>query len=147
MADISIAFANPRLVWSFLALLAAASTVAILVASSSSGTYHRASVSNLKGTAPTGGIAAPASLLLAYYGQYEKGKFYAATEYRRNPVIESIPTAFFTVPFSLDERAWYVMTSYRVATKLQLGTYYSHYEDKSKKGKSNLLAANLGFTF
>jgi hypothetical protein len=91
-----------------------------------------ASVSNLKGTALTGGINAPASLLLGYYGQYEKGKFYAAAEYRKNPIVGTIPTTFFTVPFSLDQRSWYVMTSYRVAAKLQVGTYYSHYVDKSK---------------
>ena len=91
-----------------------------------------ASVNSLKGTAPTGGISAPPNMLLAYYGQYEKGKFYAAAEYRRNPVVGTIPTTFFTVPFALDERAWYVMTSYRVAPKLQVGTYYSHYVDKTK---------------
>jgi len=89
-------------------------------------------VSNLQGTASTGGIIAPSSLLLAYYGQYEKGKFYAAAEYRKNPITGTIPTRFFTVPFSLDTRAWYVMTSYRAMAKLQVGTYYSHYIDKSK---------------
>jgi hypothetical protein len=41
-------------------------------------------VSRTEGTAPGGGILVPGNLLLAYYGQYEKGKFYAAAEYRKN---------------------------------------------------------------
>jgi hypothetical protein len=89
-------------------------------------------VSRTEGTAPGGGILVPGNLLLAYYGQYEKGKFYAAAEYRKNPFHGTIPTAFFTVPFAEDTRAWYVMTSYRAMAKLQVGTYYSHYIDKTK---------------
>jgi hypothetical protein len=89
-------------------------------------------VSRTEGTAPGGGILVPGNLLLAYYGQYEKGKFYAAAEYRRNSFTGTIPTTFFTIPFSIDSRAWYVMTSYRAKPKLQVGTYYSHYIDKSQ---------------
>jgi hypothetical protein len=89
-------------------------------------------VSRADGTAPGGRLTVPGNLLLAYYGQYEKGKFYAAAEYRRNPFNGSIATPFFTAPFVEDTRAWYVMTSYRALAKLQVGTYYSHYIDKTK---------------
>jgi hypothetical protein len=98
-------------------------------------------VSRLEGTCLTGNIIVPSNLLYAYYGQYERGKFYAAAEYRRWPYTGSgIIFSTFPIPIVEDLREWYVMTSYRVTNKLQVGTYYSHYLNAA--AKDNSLPAN-----
>jgi hypothetical protein len=93
-----------------------------------------AMVSGLTGTSPNGSINIPPELLTVYYGQYERGKFFAAGEYRRNPFKGNVVLANlggFVNNFTEDIRAWYVMTAYRVLPKLQIGTYYSNYENKA----------------
>jgi len=63
----------------------------------------------------------------AVYGEYEHGKFYAAGEFRRR--IWNLAQPDFRIQVaSLDSRAWYVMGTYRVHPKLNLGAYYSHFE-------------------
>lgn len=60
-----------------------------------------------------------------YYGQYSKGRLRLDSEYRR--------TYIYVVDFNgtssgqADVRGWYVSGSYRVAKRLHLGSYYSHY--------------------
>ncbi len=91
-------------------------------------------VSGLTGTSPNGSINIPPELVTVFYGQYERGKFFAAGEYRRNVLNGNIVftnLGGFVSPFTEDLREWYVMTAYRVLPKLQIGTYYSRYENKA----------------
>jgi len=60
-----------------------------------------------------------------YYGQYSKGRLHLDSEYRRT-YIDAVGFNG-TSPVQFDVRGWYVAGSYRVAKRLQLGSYYSHY--------------------
>ena len=63
----------------------------------------------------------------ALYGEYERGKFYAAAEFRRR--IWNLQIAELGLPAAfLDSRAWYAMGAYRVHPKLNFGMYYNHFE-------------------
>ena len=90
--------------------------------------------SGLDGKAPTGGFHIPLSTTPTPYAKYERGKFMAAGEYKRN-TSEFIITfnlaggAHFVSKSDYDTRSWYVMSSYRVLPKMQLGAYYSHYKN------------------
>jgi hypothetical protein len=93
-----------------------------------------AMVSGLTGTSPNGSINIPPEMVTVYYGQYERGKFFAAGEYRRNFLKGNIVLTYLggiVSPFVDDLREWYVMTGYQVTKKLQIGTYYSRYENKA----------------
>ena len=60
----------------------------------------------------------------ALYGEFDRGKFYAAGEFRRriwNVVIPQLQASLL----SLDSRAWYLMGAYRVHRIVQVGAYYS----------------------
>lgn len=60
----------------------------------------------------------------ALYGEFDRGKFYAAGEFRRriwNVVIPQLQAPLL----SLDSRAWYLMGAYRVHRIVQVGAYYS----------------------
>ena len=60
----------------------------------------------------------------ALYGEFERGKFYAAGEFRRR--IWNVAIREFQVPVvSLDTRAWYLMGAYRVHRMVQVGAYCS----------------------
>jgi hypothetical protein len=85
----------------------------------------------LDGTAPTGTLHMAPSLTLAQYAQWEKGKLYVAGEYWRTPANPVLTMGPATIPLPLDQRSWYVMASYRLSEKLQLGSYYSHYVNKA----------------
>jgi hypothetical protein len=94
---------------------------------------------NLNGTAPTGSFHIPYATLPVYFAQFEKGKFMAATEFRRTNGefnlhlnnVDPFPYPAPVIPFNTqsvyDDRAWYVMSTYRITGKLQGGAYYSHY--------------------
>jgi hypothetical protein len=79
------------------------------------------------GTAPAGVLHISPFLVNAEYAQFEKGKLYVAGEYRRTPVNVTLTfgPALVLIPF--DQRAWFVMGSYRISEQFHLGTYYSHY--------------------
>jgi hypothetical protein len=64
----------------------------------------------------------------ALYAEFERGKFYAAGEFRRRIWNLAIPE-FHASLMALDCRAWYLMGAYRVHRILQIGAYYSslHY--------------------
>jgi len=85
----------------------------------------------LDGTAPTGTLHMAPSLTLAQYAQWGKGKLYVAGEYWRTPASPVLTMGPATIPLPLDQRSWYVMASYRLSEKLQLGSYYSHYVNKA----------------
>jgi hypothetical protein len=61
-----------------------------------------------------------------FYGQFTKGKLQIDSEYRR------YFTNFGATSGNInDVRAWYVSGTYRIAKKLQVGSYYSHYTIES----------------
>ncbi|HEY3972796.1 MAG TPA: hypothetical protein VGM18_07315 [Candidatus Sulfotelmatobacter sp.] len=82
---------------------------------------------SIDGTAPGISVHVPPALINAEYAQFEKGKFYFAGEYRRSPLttIVTYQQTVFAAP--VDLRAWFVMGSYRLTKKTQLGSYYSHF--------------------
>jgi hypothetical protein len=90
-----------------------------------------ASVQAVEGTAPAGSINVLPYLTNAEYAEFQKGKFYLAGEYRRTPVNPILTIGQAVIPFSLDQRAWFAMGSYRLLKKFQVGSYYSHYVNKA----------------
>jgi hypothetical protein len=83
---------------------------------------------HITGEAPTGGVSFR-TLIPAYYAQFDKGRFYAAGEYRRQPNHGILQVGPYQQPFQYDQRQWFAMTSFRATKKLQVGTYYSHQSD------------------
>lgn len=60
----------------------------------------------------------------AFYGEFDRGKLYAAGEYRRR--IWNVGIREPQIPIlAMDSRAWYLMGAYRVHRLLQVGAYYS----------------------
>jgi hypothetical protein len=86
----------------------------------------------LEGTSPSASFHIPYSTSPVPYAKFERGKFMAAGEYKRNAADINI---YFNLPgggtfpalSKYDIRSWYVMSSYRLLEKLQVGGYYSHY--------------------
>ena len=60
-----------------------------------------------------------------YYGQYTRDKLQIDSEYRRYWRDQGIYSGVLGV--QTDVRGWYVAGAYRVAKRLQLGSYYSRY--------------------
>jgi len=75
------------------------------------------------------------------YAQFERGRFYAAGEVKRQPINFSAVAGPIVIPYPLDWRSWYVMTSFRVVERFQIGTYYSHFVSAGA-GSDTSLAAN-----
>jgi hypothetical protein len=90
-----------------------------------------ARVQALDGTSPVGSVHVPATFISAEYAQFKKGKFYFAGEYRRFPLNTVVTIGPAVIPVPEDQRAWFAMGSYRLTEKFHLGTYYSHYINKS----------------
>jgi hypothetical protein len=83
----------------------------------------------------------------SFYGRYEHGRLMFASEYTRQALNKSIrftggPSIF--VP--KDERSFYAMASYRVASKLTGGVYYSSYIDKQVPVSSGRFQRDWAFT-
>ena len=85
----------------------------------------------IDGQDPLGTLHMPPAMMVAYYGQWTHGKFTVEGEYWRTPLYPVLNLGEVTVPAPMDGRAWYPMLSYRVTKKLQVGTYYSHFVNKS----------------
>lgn len=83
-------------------------------------------------------IEAKPYFMSAFYGQYEKGRFYVAAEARRQPASYQIIFPVFSLGTRADTRAWYAMTSYRTTPKLNLGMYVSRYVDRAIPAASSL---------
>ena len=90
-----------------------------------------ANVLALDGTAPQGSMHLASSLSNSRYAQFQRGKAYFAGEYRRAPINTIVMASPLVIPFPNDARSWYAMGSYRLAEKIQVGSYYSHYVNKS----------------
>jgi hypothetical protein len=98
-----------------------------------------AHVQAVDGSAPGGGIHIPSFVTTSEYAQFEKGKFYFAGEYRREPASPVLTLGPEVIPVPFDTRAWFAMASYRLSERFQLGSYYSHYVNKQS---DTTLAAN-----
>jgi hypothetical protein len=90
-----------------------------------------ANVLALDGSAPAGTMHLASELNSAEYAQFQKGRFYFAGEYRRVPLDTIVTSGPLVLPFPVDGRAWYAMGSYRLLTKLHVGSYYSHFINKA----------------
>jgi hypothetical protein len=90
-----------------------------------------ADVQAVDGTAPTGALHLPPTLTPSMYASFNRGKIYLAGEYDRIPINATLTIGPSTFPFIQDGRSWFVMGSYRLSKKVQLGSYYSHYVDKA----------------
>jgi hypothetical protein len=92
-----------------------------------------ASAEDVQGSAGAVSVHAARNVVTQEYARFERGRFFAAFEMKRMPVglsfIANTAMGPIPVPNPVDWRSWYVMTSYRVAEKFQLGTYYSHLVD------------------
>jgi hypothetical protein len=82
-------------------------------------------------TAAEGSIHVPANLGMAYYAQWQTGKLYFAGEYWRTPINPTLTLGTTTVYVPLDQRSWYVMGSYHLTRRIDVGSYYSHYLNKA----------------
>lgn len=89
-----------------------------------------ADVEALDGTAPGGSLHLVPFLISVQYAQFTKGKFYFAGEYDRAPATAMLTIGPAVIPMPLDVRSWFVMGSYRLLKKLNVGSYYSHYVNK-----------------
>lgn len=68
----------------------------------------------------------------ALYADFDRGKFYAAGEFRRRIWNLGLPE-FHAPLITMDTRAWYLMGAYRVHRIVQVGAYYSsmHYASRA----------------
>jgi hypothetical protein len=89
-----------------------------------------ADVQAMDGSAPGGSAHLVPFLLSVQYAQFSKGKFYFAGEYDRASANGTLTLGQAAIPMPLDVRTWFAMGSYRLAKKIQLGSYYSHYINK-----------------
>jgi hypothetical protein len=60
-----------------------------------------------------------------YYGQYRKGRLHLDSEYRHTYI--NVVDFDDTSNAQIDVHGWYVSGSYRLAKRLELGSYYSRY--------------------
>jgi hypothetical protein len=79
-----------------------------------------------------------------YYGRYTYGKLQVNSEYRRFWRDHEIYT--FESYIQMDVRGWYVSTAYRVAKRLQFGSYYSRYSMVSP-AVGDLIGAQSGHVY
>jgi hypothetical protein len=93
------------------------------------------------GALTAGFFNSPVSLSPDFYAKLERGKFFVGGEYKRfNPNVtltlggHVLPTLF------VDQRMWYLMTSYHILPKLQAGAYYTQ---ELSRGSNTGLPANF----
>ncbi len=65
-----------------------------------------------------------------FFGRYERGRFMIAGEDFRQIAAPTITVAGYTQPYRSDDRAFYVMSTYKPAAPLTVGLYYSSYLDR-----------------
>jgi hypothetical protein len=85
----------------------------------------------LDGTAPQGSLHMAPNFLDAFYAEWKWKKASFEGEYWRSPLSPVLTIGTTVVPIRFDSRAWYVMSSYELTKKLQVGTYYSHNVNQS----------------
>lgn len=85
----------------------------------------------LDGSGPEGTMHLSPAFTTAFYAEWHKGKLYLAGEYWRVPMNVVLAAGGMVSTETIDQRSWYPMVSYELTKKLQVGTYYSHYINKS----------------
>jgi hypothetical protein len=90
-----------------------------------------ANVLALDGTALGGVLHLPSEFNSDEYAQFQRGRFYFAGEYRRVPLDTTLTTQAGVIPFPVDGRVWFLMGSYRLSERLQMGAYYSNYVNRA----------------
>ena len=85
----------------------------------------------LDGTTQGASLHMAPAFLDALYAELKWKKVDFAGEYWRSPMYPVLTVGSDVMPIPMDQRAWYVMATYELAKKLQVGTYYSHYVNKS----------------
>jgi hypothetical protein len=88
-------------------------------------------VQGMDGTSSQGTMRLPDFFVPAFYSQFGRKKLFFAAEYWRAPVNSILTLGSAQIPWIVDQRSWYVMASYRISDKLQIGSYYSHYVNKA----------------
>jgi hypothetical protein len=83
-------------------------------------------VLGISGSAVGGNLVVPTFFMSARYAQFTRGKFYVAAEYDKAPYNELLTIGPQQIFIPTDQRDWYVMGSYRLTKRLQVGSYYSH---------------------
>jgi hypothetical protein len=87
---------------------------------------------SLEGTGDIGSLRMPPAMTLAYYAQFNRGKLHLAGEYWRVPLYIVLNVGPNNIVMPMDSRAWYPMASYDLTKRLQVGSYYSHYVNKTQ---------------
>ncbi len=104
-----------------------------------------ATAETIQGSAGAISFRAARNVVTQQYAEFERCKFLAAFEMKRMPVAFSFTANTAEGPFTsqnpIDWRSWYVMTSYRLVEKFQVGTYYSHLVDAGG-GQSTSVSQN-----
>jgi len=90
-----------------------------------------ANMQALDGTAPTGSIHIPFAFAPSTYARFSRGRVYIAAEYDRIPFHATLTIGSAVFPLVVDGRSWFLMGSYRLGHNIQVGSYYSHYINKS----------------
>jgi len=65
--------------------------------------------------------------VIGFYSEFKRGKWSFDGQYGRGPFTDVITSPLGTLLLPFDVRAWFVMASYRVSSKVHVGSYYSHY--------------------
>ena len=91
---------------------------------------------SFQGSGDAGTVQMPSTLTTAYYAQWDRGKWHMAAEYWRTPIYLVITFGPASQVMSIDTRSWYPMIRYDITKRLQVGTYYSHYMNKSQAPSS-----------
>jgi hypothetical protein len=85
----------------------------------------------LDGTAPQGSLHMAPEFINAFYAEWKWKKASFEGEYWRYPLCPVLTIGSNIVPAPTDSRAWYAMASYDLTKRFQVGTYYSHYVDRT----------------
>jgi hypothetical protein len=85
-----------------------------------------------------------------FFGQYSRGNFRFDAEYRRQDRDHTVFSGAATA--SLDARSWYAAVAYRISSKIEVGSYYSHlfeytYLNKAPYPNSHIIDKVLAVRF
>ena len=88
-------------------------------------------VEAIDGSGPVASLHIAPFHITVDYAEFIRGKWNFAGEYDRGSLTDVITSPQGTLLLPFDVRAWYGMGSYRISGKLQVGSYYSHYNNKA----------------
>jgi hypothetical protein len=88
-------------------------------------------VEALDGSGPVASLHTAPFHIDVEYAEFRRGKWNLVGEYNRGALTDAITSSQGTLFLPFDIRSWYGMGSYRISGKLQVGSYYSHYNNKA----------------